>query len=188
VLRTFNAVLAISRLQAAGQVPNPVLFDVSEVAAEMAELYEPLCEEKGLDFDAELGRALSIRGDREFVGQALANLLDNAVKYTPTGGAVVLRSRRRGSGEIEVTVTDTGPGVPEENRARVVQRFVRLENSRSAPGSGLGLSLVAAVAEAHGGRLELDEGPGKVGEMGPGLRTALVFPDPALARPSSSPA
>ena len=182
VLRTFSAVLAISRLQAAGQIPNPTPFDVSEVASEMAELYEPLCEEKSLDFHAELGRNLIIRGDREFVGQALANLLDNAVKYTPEGGAVALRTRRRGSGEIEVTVTDTGPGVPEEDRARVVQRFVRLENSRSAPGSGLGLSLVAAVAEAHDGRLELDEGPGKVGNMGPGLRTALVFPDGAAAR------
>jgi signal transduction histidine kinase len=83
VLRTFNAVLAISRLQAAGQAPNPVLFDASEVAAEMAELYEPVSEEKGLDFKAEFGRGLTIRGDREFVGQALANLLDNAVKYTP---------------------------------------------------------------------------------------------------------
>jgi signal transduction histidine kinase len=158
-----------------------VLFDASEVASEMAELYEPTCEEKGLDFKAELGRGLVIRGDREFVGQALANLLDNAVKYTPEGGAVALRTRRRGSGEVEITVTDTGPGVPEADRARVVQRFVRLENSRSAPGAGLGLALVSAVAEAHGGRLELDEGPGVVDGMGPGLRTALVFPDPVQA-------
>jgi signal transduction histidine kinase len=88
----------------------------------------------------------------------------------------MLRVRRRSSGEIEFSVTDTGPGVPEEHRARVVQRFVRLENSRSEPGSGLGLSLVAAVAEAHGGRLELDEGPGEYNGSGPGLRVALVLP------------
>lgn len=176
VLRTFNAVLAISRLQAAGQVPDPKPFDVAELAAGLGELYRPICEEKGVEFAEELGRGLVVRGNREIVGQAIANLLDNAVKYTPSGGAVTLRTRRRGSGEIETSVTDTGPGVPEEDRARVVERFVRLEASRGEPGSGLGLTLVNAVAEAHGGRLELDEGPGRLGELGPGLRAALVFP------------
>ncbi len=176
VLRTFTAVLAISRLEAAGEIIDPKPFDVSEAAAGVAELYEVLCEEKDQEFGTELARGLTVRGDRDFVIQALANLLDNAVKYTPPGGAVMLRTRRRGSGEIEITVTDTGPGIPEEDRERVLERFVRLEQSRSAPGSGLGLSLVAAVARAHGGRLELDEGPGMVDGKGPGLRTALVFP------------
>jgi signal transduction histidine kinase len=176
VLRTFNAVLAIARLQAAGQAPDPVSFDAAELAADVAELYEPLCEEKGLDFKAEVTPQLAARGNREFIAQALANLLDNAVKYTPAGGAIMLRVRRRSSGEIEFSVTDTGPGVPAADRDRIVQRFVRLENSRSEPGSGLGLSLVAAVAEAHGGRLEIDEGPGRVGNTGPGLRTAFVLP------------
>ncbi len=176
VLKTFAAVLSIARLQAAGTAPDPVLFDPAELAADMAELYEPLCEDKGLDFDAELGKELQVRGNREFLAQALANILDNAIKYTPAGGAIMLRVRRRSSGEIEFTVTDTGPGVPEADRERVVERFVRLENSRNEPGAGLGLSLVAAVAEAHGGRIELAEGPGKVGEMGPGLRVALVLP------------
>jgi signal transduction histidine kinase len=176
VLNTFNAVLAIARLQAAGQAPNQTLFDPGELAADIAELYEPLCEEKGLDFRAEITPALQVKGNREFIAQALANILDNAVKYTPEGGAVMLRARRRSSGEIEFSVTDTGPGVPETDRARVVQRFVRLENSRNEPGSGLGLSLVAAVAEAHGGRLELDEGPGVVDGTGPGLRVAFVLP------------
>jgi signal transduction histidine kinase len=176
VLKTFGAVLAIARLQAAGQAPDQILFDPAELGADMAELYEPVCEDKGLDFDSELAQGLQIRGNREFLAQALANILDNAVKYTPAGGAIMLRVRRRSSGEIEYSVTDTGPGVPDEDRARVVERFVRLENSRNEPGSGLGLSLVAAVAEAHGGRLELAEGPGKVGEMGPGLRVALVLP------------
>ena len=178
VLRTFNAVLAIARLQAAGQAPNPVSFDPGELATGVAELYEPVCEEKGLEFKAELTPQLTARGNREFLGQALANLLDNAVKYTPAGGAVMLRVRRRSSGEVEFSVTDTGPGVPEADRSRIVQRFVRLENSRSEPGAGLGLSLVAAVAEAHGGRLEIDEGPGAVDGMGPGLRVALVLPRP----------
>ncbi|MBT9472802.1 MAG: HAMP domain-containing sensor histidine kinase [Pseudomonadota bacterium] len=179
VLKTFGAVLSIARLQAAGQAPDQVLFDPADLAADLAELYEPTCEDKGLEFDAELTRDLQVRGNREFLAQALANLLDNAVKYTPAGGAIMLRVRRRSSGEVEYSITDTGPGVPDEDRARVVERFVRLENSRSEPGSGLGLSLVAAVAEAHGGRLELSEGPGKVGEMGPGLRVALILPRPA---------
>ncbi len=176
VLKTFGAVLAIARLQAAGTAPDPVVFDPADLAAGIAELYEPLCEDKGLEFAAELDRDLQVRGNREFVAQALANILDNAIKYTPTGGAVMLRVRRRSSGEVEFAVTDTGPGVPEADRERVVERFVRLENSRNEPGAGLGLSLVGAVAEAHGGRLELDEGPGRIGGMGPGLRVALVLP------------
>ena len=179
VLKTFGAVLSIARLQAAGTAPDPVLFDPSDLAANISELYEPLCEDKGIDFAAEFTKDLQARGNREFLAQALANILDNAVKYTPSGGAIMLRVRRRSSGEVEFSVTDTGPGVPESDRERVVERFVRLENSRNEPGAGLGLSLVAAVAEAHGGRLELAEGPGKVGDMGPGLRVALVLPRPA---------
>lgn len=176
VLRTFTAVLSIARLEAAGEAPNPTVFDPGEVAASVAELYEPLCEDKGLEFKAELTPALSMRGNREFIAQALANILDNAVKYTPEGGAVMLRVRRRSSGDIEMSVTDTGPGVPEAERQRVIQRFVRLENSRNEPGAGLGLSLVSAVAQAHKGQLELDEGPGAVDGTGPGLRVALVLP------------
>jgi signal transduction histidine kinase len=176
VLRTFSAVLAIARLEAAGEAPGQETFDPGRLAADVAELYEPLCEEKGLDFQAELTPDLSARGNREFIAQALANILDNAVKYTPPGGAVMLRVRRRSSGDLEISVTDTGPGVAPQERGRVVERFVRLENSRSQPGAGLGLSLVAAVASAHKGRLELDEGPGSVAGSGPGLRVALVLP------------
>lgn len=176
VLKTFSAVLAIARLQAAGQAPDQTSFDPAELAADIAELYEPLCEEKEIEFATELSRQLTVRGNRDFLAQALANLLDNAVKYTPAGGAVMLRVRRRASGEVEFSVTDTGPGVPAKERARVVERFVRLENSRNEPGAGLGLSLVSAVAEAHGGRLELDEGPGALDGYGPGLRTALILP------------
>lgn len=176
VLRTFGAVLAIARLEAAAQPPDQTTFDLAEMAADVAELYEPVSEDNGLDFDAELISGLKVRGNREFIAQALANLLDNAVKYTPPGGAVMLRVRRRASGDVELSVTDTGPGVPEADRERVVERFVRLENSRNAPGAGLGLSLVAAVARVHRGRLEIDEGPGCVDGKGPGLRVALILP------------
>lgn len=179
VLRTFNAVLSIARLESAGEPPGAETFDVGALVADLAELYEPVCEEAGLEFAAEVGRGLQVRGAREFLAQALANMLDNAVKYTPRGGAIRLCARRRSSGDVELTVTDTGPGIPVEDRARVIHRFVRLENSRNAPGAGLGLSLVQAVASVHGGRLELDEGPGSVGGSGPGLRVALVLPPAA---------
>lgn len=174
LLKTFNTVLAIARLQAGG-APDPQVFDAADLAADMAELYEPAAEDKGLEFSAEIERGLMIEGNQPFLAQALANVIDNAIKYTPTGGAVMLRARRRSSGEIEYSVTDTGPGVPAEDRERVVQRFVRLDNSRSEAGSGLGLSLVSAVLEAHAGRVQLDEGPGAYGGFGPGLRVALVL-------------
>ncbi|SFS52220.1 sensor histidine kinase [Brevundimonas viscosa] len=184
LLKTFNTVLAIARLQAAagaGRTPDPTLFDAADLAADMAELYEPASEDKGLEFSAEIERGLMIEANRPFLAQALANIIDNAIKYTPTGGAVMLRARRRSSGEIEFSVTDTGPGVPEGDRGRVIERFVRLDNSRTEPGSGLGLSLVGAVMEAHGGRIQLDEGPGAYGGFGPGLRVALVLPPAANA-------
>ncbi|MBX3477944.1 MAG: HAMP domain-containing histidine kinase [Brevundimonas sp.] len=181
LLKTFNTVLAIARLQAAaGRTPDPVVFDAADLAADMAELYEPAAEEKGMEFSAEIERGLTIEANRPFLAQALANLIDNAIKYTPAGGAVKLRARRRSSGEIEFSVTDTGPGVPAEDRERVIQRFVRLDNSRTEAGSGLGLSLVTAVLEAHAGRLMLDEGPGAYDGFGPGLRVAMVLP-PATA-------
>ncbi len=179
LLKTFNAVLAIARLQAAagaGRTPDPSRFDAADLAADMAELYEPASEDKGLEFSAEIERGLMVDANRAFLSQALANVLDNAVKYTPSGGAVVLRARRRSSGDIEFSVTDTGPGVPDEDRERVLERFVRLDNSRTEPGSGLGLSLVGAVMDAHGGRIQLDEGPGAYGGQGPGLRVALILP------------
>ncbi len=180
LLKTFNTVLAIARLQAAaGRTPDPQLFDAADLAADMAELYEPASEDKGLEFSAEIERGLMVEANRPFLAQALANVIDNAIKYTPVGGAVMLRARRRSSGEIEFSVTDTGPGVPEADRGRVIQRFVRLDNSRTEAGSGLGLSLVAAVLEAHAGRVQLDEGPGRYGGFGPGLRVALVLPPAA---------
>ncbi|HEY5107709.1 MAG TPA: ATP-binding protein [Caulobacteraceae bacterium] len=175
VLRTFSAVLAIARLEAARDAPDQAVFDPGVLAAGVAELYEPVCEEKSLDFKVEITPSLALKGNREFIAQAFANILDNAVKYTPPGGAVMLRVRRRSSGDVEMSVTDTGPGVPQAERLRIVQRFVRLENSRNQPGAGLGLSLVAAVAGAHRGRLEIDEGPGAMDGGGPGLRVALVL-------------
>ncbi len=176
LLRTFQTVFAISRLQAAGQAPDQTLFAATELADDMAELFEAAAADKGLDFDAEIEREVRAFGNRDFLAQALANLLDNAIKYTPVGGGVTFRLRRTSQREIEFSITDTGPGVPEKDRARISERFVRLENSRTLPGVGLGLSMVEAVAVAHKGRLVVSEGPGVFGDFGPGLRTALVLP------------
>jgi signal transduction histidine kinase len=179
VLRTFAAVLSIARLEAVDDLPGRTRFDAAQLVADVAELYAPVAEEKGVDFKLEVQNGLQLTANRDFVAQAVANILDNASKYTPAGGAIMLRVRRRTSGEVEISVTDTGPGIPEADRERVVERFVRLENSRNEPGAGLGLSLVGAVARAHRGRLELDEGPGMIDGHGPGLRVALVFPSGA---------
>lgn len=175
LLKTFNTVLAIARLQAGG-APDPKVFDAGMLGRDMAELYEYAGEEKDIEFASEIDKDLFVEGNHPFLAQALANLLDNAIKYTPQGGAVMFRARRKANGEIEYSVTDNGPGIPEEDRERVLQRFVRLDSSRTEPGSGLGLSLVTAVAEAHCGRIELAEGPGAYDGRGPGLRVALVLP------------
>ncbi len=142
----------------------------------MDELFEAVAADKGLEFSAEIEPEVKVFGNRDFLAQALANLLDNAIKYTPEGGGVTFRLRRTSQREVEFSITDTGPGVPEKDRGRISERFVRLENSRTLPGVGLGLSMVDAVAVAHKGRLVIDEGPGEFDNQGPGLRTALVLP------------
>lgn len=177
ILATFTAVLRIARLETGEKRDALVAMPLAPLIANLAELYGPACEDAALSFSAEIAEGVDILGDASLLNQAVANLLDNAIKYTPAGGAVALRLRRTSAGEIEVSVTDTGPGIPAPDRERVKQRFVRLENSRSTPGSGLGLSLVQAVADIHGARFALDDGPGLADGPGPGLRAALIFPE-----------
>jgi signal transduction histidine kinase len=115
-----------------------------------------------------------MRGNRELISQALANLVDNAIKYVASGATsspktIKVRAAAEEDGRIVLTVSDNGPGIPEAMRAKVIERFVRLEESRSVPGSGLGLSLVSAVARLHGGELQLESNE-------PGLRAVLVLP------------
>jgi signal transduction histidine kinase len=176
LLTTFNAVLRLSRLEAGEQRTEHVRLDPAPLIRDLAELYEPVCEDAGLTFRADIAPGLAIRADASLVSQAVANLLDNAVKYTPSGGAVTLAVRRRPGDQVEIAVADTGPGVPAHERERVVLRFVRLEESRTAPGSGLGLSLVQAVADLHGAALEFTDAPDRKSDESPGLKVAIVFP------------
>lgn len=172
VLDTFNAILRLSRVQA-GASGSFRRLNASGITDELAELYQPVCEEAGLTFSYEHEADLFVLADRDLVAQAMANLLDNAVKYTPKGGSIRLKARRAG-GEVQLQVIDSGPGIPVEDRDRVVERFVRLEQSRSMPGSGLGLSLAHAVAEAHSGRLILESGGGPA--ESPGLSATFALP------------
>ncbi len=171
LMRTFNALLMIARAESGHAREDMADFDAAEVARGIVELYEPLAEEKGLDLKVEAPGPITVRGNRELVSQALSNLVDNAIKYAArdgTEGGIVVAAETEGS-RVLLTVSDNGPGIPEADRPRVVQRFVRLERSRSQPGSGLGLSLAAAVARLHGGELRLADNH-------PGLKAVIALP------------
>ncbi|MEL7231870.1 MAG: HAMP domain-containing sensor histidine kinase, partial [Pseudomonadota bacterium] len=169
VLATFNAILNLSRVRSTGEEHLQKL-DVGELCADVAELFEPACEEAGLSFEARIKPDLSAKADQALLAQALSNLIDNAIKYTPRGGAVRLDVESRNK-SITIAVSDTGPGIPETDRQRVKDRFVRLDDARTQAGSGLGLALVDAVAELHGGRLDLDESKLEGG----GLKASLTL-------------
>ena len=176
LIRTFNALLMIARAESGQARDDMSEFDAAEIAHDVSELYEPLAEEKGITLKVEADAPAKVKGNRELVSQALANLVDNAIKYTEphdlaSDGAVpqiVVRALDEGD-RILLTVADSGPGIPEADRGRVVERFVRLEQSRSQPGSGLGLSLASAVARLHGGELIL-------GDNQPGLKSVIALP------------
>jgi signal transduction histidine kinase len=182
LIRTFDALLMIARAESGQARDNMAEFDAAEIARDVGELYEPLAEEKGIALTVEAGGAAPVRGNRELVSQALANLVDNAIKYagpnakmngTPAG--IVVRAGAEGD-RIALSVADRGPGIAEADRGRVVERFVRLEQSRSEPGSGLGLSLASAVARLHGGELKLEDNH-------PGLRSTIALPRAGPAGP-----
>jgi signal transduction histidine kinase len=181
LIKTFNALLSIARLEAGAAGDNRDKLDLSALVSDVAELYEPVAEERGITLKADTSAPISVRGDRQLLGQAIANLIDNAMKYGApaaqkgNGWAPEVEIRTQIHDEnAEIIVTDRGPGVPEAERERVLGRFVRLEASRSEPGSGLGLSLVAAVARLHGGALRLEDNE-------PGLRVVLSLPKEADA-------
>jgi signal transduction histidine kinase len=167
LLATFNALLAISNAESGQRLHSFEPLDPAQLAADVVELYEPLAEEKGVAIACHADPKLTLEGDRHLMFQALANLVDNAVKYTPPGGAVAVTVADTADG-IEVAVADSGPGIPPEARERVLDRFVRLDATRTTPGNGLGLSLVKAVARLHGAALRLSDNA-------PGLKVHLIF-------------
>jgi signal transduction histidine kinase len=177
LIRTFNALLMIARAESGQARGNMDDFDASEVANGIHELYEPLAEDDGMTLKVRTTPA-PIHANRELVSQALANLVENAIKYgkpVADGPVVSLEARQiliealREGDTVLLRVTDHGAGIPESERKHAVERFVRLDSSRSQPGSGLGLSLASAVATLHGGELRL-------GDANPGLVATLVIP------------
>ena len=196
LIRTFNALLMIARAESGQARDGMTTFDAAEIAHGIGELYEPLADDKGITLRVEAPNAAPMLGNRELVSQALANLVDNAIKYAapesttlapdqspPVNGVqpeIVVKAAGEGD-RILLTVADTGPGIPAADRTRAVERFVRLEQSRSQPGSGLGLSLANAVARLHGGELRLEDNQ-------PGLRSVLALPRGVPVVAASQPA
>jgi signal transduction histidine kinase len=185
LIRTFNALLMIARAESGHAREDMGDFDAAETVRDVAELYEPLAEQKGLTLSVDAADAAPLHGNRELVSQALANLIDNAIKYAEakplaangTEADIVVKARGDHD-RILLSVNDHGLGIPEGDRGRVVERFVRLEQSRSEPGSGLGLSLASAVARLHGGELLLEDNH-------PGLSAVIALPRAAVARSDS---
>ncbi|HEX4636519.1 MAG TPA: HAMP domain-containing sensor histidine kinase [Rhizomicrobium sp.] len=177
LIGTFNALLLIAETDAGTTRAAMSALALGEVAADVAELYEPLAEEKKVALTLMPGPAVVIEGNRSLIAQALANLVDNAIKYTPAGGRIHIRTAVTGDG-VDLSVADSGPGIPEADRPRVIDRFVRLEASRNSPGTGLGLSLVAAVAHFHQAELLLED------NVPTGLKAVLRFPRTAIRSPA----
>ncbi|NHZ69887.1 MAG: HAMP domain-containing protein [Thermotogales bacterium] len=168
LLKTFNALLRIARIETRQHSKTFSETDMAALLHDVVELYEPLAEEKGQSLNLQADAGVHMQGDRDLLFQAMANLLDNAIKYTPPQGQIeITLEERADSGRI--TIADSGPGIPEAERQQVFQRFYRLEKSRTSPGSGLGLSLVAAVARIHDIALRLEDNQ-------PGLRIQCEFP------------
>ncbi len=175
LLATFNALLSIARIQSGEGAGVLKPIDIVAIAEEMAELYEPAAQDAGFDFKLITAPTPQIKGSRELVSQAVANFLDNALKYAEGGTRMELRVGPGKNGGAILSVSDDGPGIAPNDRERVFERFVRLEQSRTTPGSGLGLSLVSAIARAHGAQLELTDGlPHPSGE-GCGLCISITF-------------
>lgn len=172
LIRTFNALLMIARAESGQARGDMTDFDAAEVAHGLHELYEPLAEDAGLTLGVQAEPA-PLHGNRELVSQALANLLENAIKYgkppDPKQDGEIRIECRSSPDTVVLTVADRGSGIPDADRMRAVERFVRLEASRTLPGSGLGLSLASAVATLHGGELRLSDN-------NPGLCATLVLP------------
>ncbi|TIR41971.1 MAG: HAMP domain-containing protein, partial [Mesorhizobium sp.] len=173
LIKTFNAILMISRLEAGYSSESTSRVDLAASVRDVVELYEPVAEEAGVTLETSVQDGFAVEGNRELIGQALSNIVDNAIKYSTdsTSKPTVRVALDRVGSEIRLSVTDNGQGIPDDaDRARATERFVRLEKSRSQPGSGLGLSLAKAIMTFHSGRLDLLPAD-------PGLSVVMSFPE-----------
>jgi signal transduction histidine kinase len=168
VLATFNALLRIARVESGAYRSAYTTVDLKPIVRDVCELYQAAAEERQLILEADAQASVEVHGDRELLAQVLTNLVDNAVKYTPPGGKVRVALERERDRAV-LRVADSGPGIPPEDRTRVLQRFTRLDRARSQPGNGLGLALVNAVTQQHHGRLTL-------GDNSPGLVVTVELP------------
>lgn len=173
IVRVFQAVLRIAEVEAGGRRAAFEATDLVPMLTDMAELYGAAAEAREQRLEVTLPPRLPLVGDRDLLGQAMANLLDNALKFTPEGGTVALSARTEPGG-VEIVVADDGPGMPDADRQRAGERFFRADAARTTPGSGLGLSLVRAVAALHGGLVALGET--HPGAARPGLKVTLRLP------------
>ena len=171
LLQTFNAVLSITQLESGQQRANLQLLDAHEILEDICDLYAPLAEDEGGSLTLRSEPGLTLRGKRELMAQALTNLLDNAMKYGEgkNGAADITVTGQRDGDDVVITIADSGQGIAEADRVRALQRFVRLDESRSKPGNGLGLSLVAGIANLLNGKIIL-------AANNPGLRAELHLP------------
>ncbi len=171
IITTFDALLRIAEIEAGARRARFDLVDLSDVVETVADAYGPEAEQAGQRLETKIGPKLYITGDRELLTQAFADLVENAIRHAGKGAMICLMAVSHAA-TVEAMVSDTGPGVPAADRERVLSRFVRLEASRSTPGTGLGLTLVKAIADLHNARLELSDN-------GPGLRVTMSFAQPA---------
>jgi signal transduction histidine kinase len=174
VIRIFDALLRLAEIDAGMRRSGFVSLDVSDLAANAVEFYEPAAELRNIDLQFRSDGPLSVSGDPVLLAQALSNLIDNALKYAPENGCIEVAVHRLSESSAEVSVSDNGPGIDPAERSKVVERFYRGDASRGTPGVGLGLSLVEAVAKLHGSALALRD-------QSPGLRAVLTLPVDANA-------
>jgi signal transduction histidine kinase len=169
LLATFNALLRIAQIESGQRISGFQRLDLSKIVHDVIELYDPLAVDKDIEIVAHLSQPLMLAGDRDLLFQAFANLLDNAIKYTPEHGKVRVDATIE-PGKLQIVIADSGPGVPAEERDKIFRRFYRVEASRGEqPGNGLGLSLVQAVIHLHSGSIVVDDNQ-------PGLRVSVHLP------------
>lgn len=178
LMSTFDALLRIARIESRSRRSAFQEIDASALLSDVGEFYEPAASEQDLKLTVHAEPNIKVEADRDLLFQAVANLVDNAVKYTPPGGAIML-SAKHTDNAVLLAVADSGPGVPPELRPKVLERFFRADDSRTKPGNGLGLSLVQAIADLHEADIRLSDAE-------PGLRVELLLPQARSAESASA--